>query len=249
VPPEVESTRNVDAEPNGSLHTTMVASTTDSQTSSMQDALSGAGAAGREPAAPAGRLDGRQLRRKRNREAVVDALLDLYGDGNLRPSTEEIAARSGLSPRSVFRYFDDVDDLTRAAISRMERRAVALLPLDADPSALLVVKVRVLVEQRFRLFDAVGSAATVSRLRAPFQPILAARLKDNRALLRRQIETLFAPELVRKGRAGAAASLAAADVICSFEAHQLLVKDQALSPVEARSVMATALEALLGTTS
>lgn len=245
----MESTRNVDAEPNGSLHTTMVASTTDSQTSSMQDALSGAGAAGREPAAPAGRLDGRQLRRKRNREAVVDALLDLYGDGNLRPSTEEIAARSGLSPRSVFRYFDDVDDLTRAAISRMERRAVALLPLDADPSALLVVKVRVLVEQRFRLFDAVGSAATVSRLRAPFQPILAARLKDNRALLRRQIETLFAPELVRKGRAGAAASLAAADVICSFEAHQLLVKDQALSPVEARSVMATALEALLGTTS
>ncbi len=245
----MESTRNVDAEPNGSLHPTMVASTTDSQTSSMQDALSGAGAAGREPAAPAGRLDGRQLRRKRNREAVVDALLDLYGDGNLRPSTEEIAARSGLSPRSVFRYFDDVDDLTRAAISRMERRAVALLPLDADPSALLVVKVRVLVEQRFRLFDAVGSAATVSRLRAPFQPILAARLKDNRALLRRQIETLFAPELVRKGRAGAAASLAAADVICSFEAHQLLVKDQALSPVEARSVMAIALEALLGTTS
>ncbi len=249
----MESTRNVDAEPNGSLHTTMVASTTDSQTSSMQDALSGAGAAGREPAAPAGRQDGRQdgrqLRRKRNREAVVDALLDLYGDGNLRPSTEEIAARSGLSPRSVFRYFDDVDDLTRAAISRMERRAVALLPLDADPSALLVVKVRVLVEQRFRLFDAVGSAATVSRLRAPFQPILAARLKDNRALLRRQIETLFAPDLVRKGRAGAAASLAAADVICSFEAHQLLVKDQALSPVEARSVMAIALEALLGTTS
>ena len=42
--------------------------------------------------------DGRQLRRERNREAVVEALLDLYRDGNLQPSSEEIAARSGLSP-------------------------------------------------------------------------------------------------------------------------------------------------------
>ena len=224
----------------------MVTSTTDNKKSSMPDTVSGAGAAGREPVVPVDRPDGRQLRRKRNREAVVDALLDLYGDGNLRPSTEEIAARSGLSPRSVFRYFDDVDDLTRAAIARMERRAVTLLPIDVDPSAPVTVRVRVLVEQRFRLFDTVGSAATVSRLRAPFQPILAARLRENRALLRRQIETLFAPELAHKGRAGAAAALAAADVICSFEAHQLLVADQALGPAEARFVMATALEALLG---
>src|ERR1035438_5413311 len=68
--------------------------------------------------------DGRQLRRRRNRETVVDALLDLYRDGNLRPSTEEIAARSGLSPRSLFRYFDDVDDLTRTAIRHQEHRVL-----------------------------------------------------------------------------------------------------------------------------
>ena len=47
---------------------------------------------------PGSGTDGRQLRRRRNREAVVEALLDLYREGNLRPSTEEIAARSGLSP-------------------------------------------------------------------------------------------------------------------------------------------------------
>ncbi len=190
--------------------------------------------------------DGRQLRRQRNREAVVDALLDLYDDGNLRPSTEEIAARSGLSPRSVFRYFDDVDDLTRSAISRMERRALSLLHIEVDPAAELGSKVRALVDQRFRLFDAVSSAATVSRLRSPFQPILADRLRENRALLRGQIEALFAPELAARTYRGAADTLAAADVMCSFEAHQLLLGDQGLSTANARAAMASALTALLG---
>lgn len=43
--------------------------------------------------------DGRHLRRDRNRDAVVDALLALYGEGNLDPSSAEIAERARLSPR------------------------------------------------------------------------------------------------------------------------------------------------------
>ena len=60
--------------------------------------------------APA-RPDGRRASRERNRIAVVDALLDLYAEGNLRPGAGEVARRAGLSRRSVFRYFDDLDDL------------------------------------------------------------------------------------------------------------------------------------------
>ena len=47
--------------------------------------------------------DGRRLRRERNRDAVIEALLDLFGEGNLQPSTDEIAVRSGVSARSLFR--------------------------------------------------------------------------------------------------------------------------------------------------
>ena len=143
--------------------------------------------------APPASTDGRQLRRERNREAVVEALLDLYSDGDLRPSTEEIAARSGLSPRSLFRYFDDVDDLIRAAIARQEARAIPLVPIDATPDAPLEAKIAALVDQRFRLFHAVGNAAAVSRLRSPFQPLLATELTRNRAFLRTQMMNLFAP--------------------------------------------------------
>ncbi len=186
---------------------------------------SGDGAPGEAPI-----TDGRLLRRQRNRDAVVEALLDLYADGNLRPSTEEIAARSGLSPRSLFRYFDDVEDLTRTAMNRQLERALPLLPIDAEPEAELTVKVGALVDQRFRLFDLVrATAATVSRLRSPFQPVLADQAdpatgstSDPRS------RTLFAPELAAMGEPVGFEMLAAADILTSFESYQLLVGHRAL---------------------
>lgn len=188
--------------------------------------------------------DGRLLRRKRNREAVVDALLDLYRDGTLRPSAEEIAARSGLSPRSLFRYFDDMDDLVRTAIGRIERENLHLVPIDIDPRAGLEVKAGALAEQRFRLFDTVGHAAAVLRLRSPYHPVLAAALARNRAFMRGQIVTLFAPELLALGAARGPAALAAADVLCSFESYQLLYQVNRLSPAVCKAAMADGLTAL-----
>jgi AcrR family transcriptional regulator len=195
---------------------------------------------------PPATTDGRQLRRRRNREAVVEALLDLYSEGNLNPGTEEIATRSGLSPRSLFRYFDDVDDLIRTAVDRQRRRAIPLVPIDAPVDAPLATKVAALVDQRFRLFAVVGNAAAVSRLRSPFQPLLAAELARNRAFLRSQMGTLFAPELAAMGPEAAARSLATADVVASFESHHLLRQDQGLSTPQAKAAMAGSLIAILG---
>jgi AcrR family transcriptional regulator len=188
--------------------------------------------------------DGRQLRRVRNRNAVVEALLDLYRDGNLKPSSEEIAERSGLSPRSLFRYFDDVDDLVRSAISSQLERAIPLVAIDAPPDAPVEDKVSALVEMRFRLFEAVGNAAAVMRLRAPYQPVLASALTRNRGLFRWQMGTLFAPELEAMGDAGERA-LAAADVMASFEARQLLLADQGLTVDRAKLVMVETLLLIL----
>src|SRR5271166_5464622 len=117
--------------------------------------------------------DGRRLRRALNREAVVDALLDLYSEGNLRPSTDEIAERAGISPRSLFRYFEDADDLAGEAVSRQLGRVMPLLPLGVAADAPFDDRVAALVDQRLRLFSTLGQAAHVSRLRAPFQPRLA----------------------------------------------------------------------------
>ncbi len=188
--------------------------------------------------------DGRRLRRALNREAVVDALLSLYDEGNLRPGTDRIAERAGISPRSLFRYFDDTDDLAREAIARQQARAMPLLLLGIEADAPFDDRVRALVEQRFRLFDGIGQAAYVARLRAPFQPAVAESLETTRAFLRNQIRVLFATEFAALGdQAGDA--LAAADVVTSLESGQLLIADQGLSREQAKSVITRALSVLL----
>ena len=191
--------------------------------------------------------DGRRLRRDRNREAVVRALLSLYNEGNLNPSTEEIALRSGVSARSLFRYFDDVDDLCEAAIEQQQLDVRHLLPLDVDADRPFAERVAALERQRGELFETIESVATVSRLRAPFQLVVADRLTQGRAFLRQQLATLFAAELAALPADTAAARLAAADIATSFEAWRLLRDDQRLTRPKAAAAMADAVTVLLST--
>ncbi|MEO6124784.1 MAG: TetR/AcrR family transcriptional regulator [Ilumatobacteraceae bacterium] len=189
--------------------------------------------------------DGRRERRDRNRDAVVDAMLSLYRDGRLAPSSDEIAERAGLSPRSLFRYFDDIDDLVRSAIDRHLERVRPTWLLKIDPSDSVEQRIRSLVAQRLKMFDAMSFVGVISRIRAPFQPIVAEQLTEIRAFLRNQLRELLAPELERLDAPAAANVLSAVDVLCSFEGYQLLRLDQGFGRARAGAVMTDALTRLL----
>lgn len=188
--------------------------------------------------------DGRRMRREQNREAVIDALVDLFHQGVYQPSSAQIAERAGLSPRSLFRYFDDVDDLNHAAIDRQLADARPLLEVDARPADPLAHRVARLVAARLRLFDAIAPGARAARICAHRHPVVAEQVHDSRAYLRAQIQRLFAPEL-----AGArAALLPAVDALCSFETYELLRVDQRLSRAKTAAALETALTSLLTAT-
>jgi TetR/AcrR family transcriptional regulator, regulator of autoinduction and epiphytic fitness len=188
--------------------------------------------------------DGRTQRRQRNRDAVVEALLAMVAEGELAPGTDEIAARAGLSSRSLFRYFDDADDLCRAAIARQHERVGALLDAPVDTAGSCDERAVAVVEQRVRLFDAMGEVGRLARLRAPFQPLIADELTAARRVLRRRLAAAMAPELDALGT-GAERALDAADVLCSFEAYRLLRDDLGRSRRVAVAVMASGVAALL----
>lgn len=194
--------------------------------------------------------DGRSQRRLRNRDAVVRALLSLYEEGNLDPSADEIATRSGVSARSVFRYFDDVSDLADAAINQKLLDVAHLVPLSAQPTDPTAHKVAALVRQRAELFEATGAAGLVARLRAPFQPSIAARIDEARRYLRSQVDELFADEFAAieraEGSAAALAVTAAVEVLTSFESWRLLRTDGHREPRAAAAVVAEAVTRLLG---
>jgi AcrR family transcriptional regulator len=188
--------------------------------------------------------DGRRIRRDRNRDAVVEAMISLYDEGNLAPSADDISDRAGLSARSLFRYFEDIDDLCRAAITHQLQRVRPTLNVSAEPDDALSVRIAAVVDQRLRMFDAIGSVGHVSRLRAPFQPLVAAELRQARSFLRHQLERCFAAELAAMPEHMSTSVLAIADVVCSFEAYQLLRQDQQLSQARAGDALADALSRL-----
>lgn len=186
-------------------------------------------------------LDGRRLRRTQNREAVLDALVELFNDGNLTPSSGEIAERAGISPRSLFRYFDDMDDLHRATIERHLAAAQPLLEMAAEPGWPTSDKVDAIVAARAALFEQIGPARRAGRAAAHRRPIVAAQLHEGRTFLRKQAQRLFGPELVDRDDV-----FPAVDALLSFETYDLLRHDQGLSRSVVVASLTTALNTLLG---
>lgn len=203
------------------------------------------GIAGSGSAPAAEKIDGRRASRERNRDAVVDALLNLYREGILSPSPEEVAKRAGLSRRSLFRYFDDLNDLCRAAIARQTLRAVHLFALQDLGEGSLADRITRLAAQRADLFEEIAPVARVGRLRAPYQLIVAEDIRKSRAVLRRQLEKHFAPEVDEMEPDRRRELLSAADVLCSFESFDLLREAQGLNRQAYQRTIRRALTALL----
>ena len=61
--------------------------------------------------------DGRLLRSERSREQIVDALYELIGEGHMQPTAQQVAERSGVALRSVFRLFSDMDALYATTVA------------------------------------------------------------------------------------------------------------------------------------
>jgi AcrR family transcriptional regulator len=142
-------------------------------------------------AAPSGR------RRTRNpeltRAAIVDALLDALGAGERAPTAKSLAARAGVSERSVFVHFADLDDLRAAASERQHGRIVErLTAVDASlPLRDRVVAIATQREQIHPLQSVRVIALVESRSSAP----MAVQMKRTDAALSQQVLDALAPEL------------------------------------------------------
>lgn len=186
-------------------------------------------------------VDGRRLRREQNRSAVLDALVGLFEEGTYQPSTAEIAERAGISPRSLFRYFDDVNDLNRAAVERHIETHRALFEVEIDPDAPTKTKVDEFVAARVRLHEAVAPAARAARLVEHRRDVVASQLLETRTFMRAQVLRTFAREL----DGARALLLPAVDELCSFEAYDFMRVGHGMSRAKASAALTAALTQLL----
>jgi TetR/AcrR family transcriptional regulator, regulator of autoinduction and epiphytic fitness len=147
---------------------------------------------------PSPAIDGRTLRSLRTREAIVDATIGLLEEGDLRPTAPRVAERAGVSVRSVFQHFDDLETLHASVAERLvDRVAVLLVPV--PPELPLEERLDQLVHQRALLLEAVTPIRRAADVHGPFSSEITARLRDGQAFLREELVRTFGPELDRAG--------------------------------------------------
>jgi len=73
------------------------------------------------------KVDGRRARGLRTRNAIVSALMDLIAAGDVAPTAQHIADRAGVSVRSVYQHFSDVEGLYADASTRTYERVVSMV--------------------------------------------------------------------------------------------------------------------------
>ena len=190
-------------------------------------------------------VDGRSARRERNRDAVLAAVLELFAEGHLSPSPSQVAQRSGVSLRSVYRYFEDEDQLIRSAITYNMERISPFVTLDRPGVGSLESRILRTVLARLALFDQAAPLMRAATHRAWTTPVLKERLEEVRDMVRQQVADMFEPELSTLRPEPRREALDAIDLVLSYNGLDQLRTATRRSPDEAGAVLRRMLRALL----
>lgn len=173
-------------------------------------------------------IDGRRLRAERGRAAVVAATLELVNAGTPVPTFADIAEASGVSERTIFRYFPDRDALFGAVATEVFPRIAHCLMI-VPPAGDLRTRTAALVALRLELAERTAPLArSVERL-APSSRLGAALLSLRTDRLQAQVRRWFAPELEVSGP-GAAALVDVLLATTSIVHLQELLADDQVGP-------------------
>lgn len=190
------------------------------------------------------RIDGRHARSVRSKDLVVQAILELLREGNLRPSAQEIAKRAGVSERTVFRHFADLEQLFAAAVAEQAKHIAPLLDMPPTQGPRRQ-RVSELVRRRARLYEEVTPVRRAAVRHAQFHAVVRQSLGQLHSILRGQLEAVLAAE-IRSAAADARRELVdALDVATSWSTWETLRADQGLGPGRAAGVFERSVNSLL----
>jgi AcrR family transcriptional regulator len=189
--------------------------------------------------------DGRAARAQRTRRAVADALLKLIEEGDLRPTSKAIAERAGVSERTIFQHFEDLETLFSVAASRVGDRIVRNLDyISADGP--FDDRLKAYLDELTYLHEAMTPVRRASRLHEPFSPVLDGALGWWRETLRRGIERVFVNELGRWSGDDRRDVVEALALIVTWSSWENMRRHSGFSKERARHVMELSFRSVLG---
>jgi len=161
-------------------------------------------------------VDGRTMRRTKNRCAVINALLELIQEGDFEPGASAIAGRAGVSHRSVFRYFADLGDLVRTAVTQQFERANELAEIPHLGEGSTNDRIERFVTARIALWRFVHTAAILTQIKSMSIPNIDDAFIRILETFREQVNEHFEAEL---SSFDADVSVHLADMILVMSSH------------------------------
>ena len=139
------------------------------------------------------KTDGRLLRSKRSRRLIIDAMIDLIGEGFLIPTAQQTALRADVGIRSVFRHFNDMDDIfeTANALIFAENK---MLFTGGDRLGTIDKRAIKATQQFSNGYSAVQNFMLSGKIRMWNTPVIAANYTLNQMRLRKELDDWF-PEI------------------------------------------------------
>jgi TetR/AcrR family transcriptional regulator, regulator of autoinduction and epiphytic fitness len=184
------------------------------------------------------------VRAERTRQALVDALLSLLYEGELQPTAERIAARAGVSERSLFQHFADREVLYQAvALQQYERIAPTIVPIDL--SLPLDERIEAFVAQRAGMLEEITPVRRAALLLEPDSEVVSGWLQSTRRQKAREVERVFRAELSALSPPERGILLGALVASSAWTFWESLRAHQRLSVDRSRGAMRAALSALL----
>jgi TetR/AcrR family transcriptional regulator, regulator of autoinduction and epiphytic fitness len=188
--------------------------------------------------------DGRTIRAERTRQALVEALISLLHEGTLTPTAGAIAARAGVSERSVFQHFPDREALLEAVAREQYARVVPTL-VPVDSSLPFPERLEQFTQQRSRLYEQIAGVRRAGLLIEHESSSVAGWLTTARKAKAAEVERVFLRELDAIPPDELEAVRAALVTLCSWSAWDSWRSHQRLSVARARAAMAAGIVALL----
>ena len=136
------------------------------------------------------RSDGRTLRAARTRAAIIDAHMALMLEGDLQPTARRVAERAGVSLRTLWGHFADLEALFAAAGQKsLEIQYAGYRPVPADQP--LADRIDQFCRQRARMLEAIAGASRAAQLRLPYSRQLRLNRARHNERLRAELVALF----------------------------------------------------------
>jgi AcrR family transcriptional regulator len=190
-------------------------------------------------------VDGRRARRERGRLAVIDAVVDLLQEGEAPPLAGDVAKRAGVSPATLFRYFETIDDLQHEATSRFFERNSAMFEVPDIGEGPLATRADRYAAARVALYEAIAPVARLGRARSFDRPHFATTLHAVRQGMADQIRAHFAPELASLTAGARIDAVALIATVTSFESWDQMRQDFERSQQQVRRAWRRTIEAVL----